>query len=191
MLLSSRPWRPLVFVQAAPAERPAPAWATTRPARRHHRHRHLARAGVHQGVSRPSRVADQGRRRLQGRKPRLPGQREPDRRVRQDDSERVRRRDGRQHRRAARQGGRRPARERGRPAAPRAGDAGAEGAQAGVRRQAARRQPGGRAPDRGAGERDGHAAVHELLRHDSIPTSRRCGTSTRSARSSGCRPTIS
>ena len=46
-------------------------------ARRHHRHRHLARAGVHQGVSRPPRVENQGRRRLQGREPRLSGQRQP------------------------------------------------------------------------------------------------------------------
>ena len=132
--------------------------------RRHHRHRHLARAGVHQGVSRPPRVANQGRRRLQGREPRLSGQRQPRRRVCQDHPERLRRRVRRQHRRAPREGRCRPARKCRRTAAPGAGDAGDEGEKARVRRQAARGQPRGRTADRGAGQRDGHAAVQQLLR---------------------------
>ena len=98
----------------------------------------------------------------------------------------------RQHRGAPRQGRRGPARERGRPAAPGADDArcSRRGKRVFVDKPLAASLEDARTIAALA-QRDRHAPVLAAPRCGSIPISRACGRTTRSARSSASRPTIS
>ena len=152
-----------------------------RPAGRHHRHRHLARARVHRPVREASRMADQGRGRVQGGQPRYPGQRRPAGKVRQDApranttsrsstaSTRCSRRSTSCSWRASTAGRTSP---RPRPCL--------KAKKAAVHRQAAGGQPRRRPRDRQAVEGDGHAVLQFVVvpfpqRHPTAPRQPRRG----------------